>query len=154
MIHSVHASEYENISMTSDQYCFDKHIEPPRFAYYKYIRSQSHSNKWEYDGRITIDELDFYLKQQLKDAPEERYNHRKEGWEWHPSNMDGKHDNFNGCNNLRCISGCRFEAPYGSGRFEDEEVIVEDNEYREHLRQKGEIMDIALPDNWYELIKS
>jgi hypothetical protein len=106
---------------------------------------------WEYDGRTTMDELNFYLKQQLHETPEERYQFRKKSWLFHPSNMDGKHDSFTGCSSLRCIADCRFYEPFG--RFEDEEVIAENNEYIEHLKQKNELMEIELPNNWRELIR-
>ena len=129
----------------SDEYHIQMGTTPPRFEYYKQIRKDNpiSENWWDYDARETMDELNFTLKARLHISPEERYRMAKERWEWHPSN--------NGCTNLRCISGCRFEAAYG--RFEDNEVIAEHNGYVEHLRQKGEIMDIALPDNWRELIR-
>jgi hypothetical protein len=136
----------------SDEYCIEHHIEPPRFAYYKQVRLQSHPNPLDfYDYRRTSDELDYDLKCKLHPSPEERYQDYKEGWEWHPSNMDGKHDNFNGCSNLQCIPGCRYAEPYG--RVEDSEVIAEHNEFVEYCRQQNWIMEIPLPDNWYELIR-
>lgn len=136
-----------------DEYYIDMEIEPPRFAYYKQVRKNNPLvNWWEHDARETIDELNFYLKQQLKDTPEERYQYRKKSWLFHPSNMDGKHDSFNGCNNLRCIQGCRF-YDYAYGRFEDDDVIAEHDHYIEHLKQKNELMEIELPDNWRELIR-
>ena len=135
----------------SDEYCLDNHIDPPRFEYYKQVRKQSHPDIWDYDARQTMDELDFYLKMRLHEPPEERYRTGKEGWEWHPSNMNKQHDSFTGCNNLLCVPGCRFEAQYG--RYEDSEVIAEVNGYIEYLKQNNLIIDIPLPDNWYELIR-
>lgn len=133
-----------------DDYYIDAGTEPPRFEYYKQVRKKSFANWWDYDVRTTTDELNFYLKRQLKYTPEERYQSKKKGWLFHPSNMDNQHNIFNGCNNLRCIPGCRFYEQYG--RFEDEEVIAEHNKYIEHLKQKNAIMEIELIDGWYDNI--
>jgi hypothetical protein len=110
----------------SDEYCLEHHIEPPRFAYYKQVRKDNPVGEpWEYDARQTMDERDYYLKMRLHEPPEERYQAMKDDGAimFHPSNMDGKHNSFTGCSNLKCVPGCRFEAPYG--RVEDSEVIAE-----------------------------
>jgi hypothetical protein len=136
-----------------DEYCLEHHIEPPRFAYYKQVRKDNPVVKeWEYDARETMDERNFYLKQRLRELPEQRYQDKRPHYYWHDSppctSTPSRKNNEEEC---WCSPECRFYPKYG--RIEDEEVIAENNKYIEHLRQKNWIMEIPLPDNWRELIR-
>ena len=72
-----------------DEYYLAIESEPPRFAYYRSVRTQ----EWQalghrprdhvYDQRISQDELDFMLKKKLRVPPEQRYQHEKQNWFFH-----------------------------------------------------------------------
>ncbi len=61
---------------------------PPRFLYYRHKRWEK-LDEWGkltnegIDDTITQDELDYFLKANLRVPPEERYQHRKENWFFH-----------------------------------------------------------------------
>jgi hypothetical protein len=89
-----------------DYYMERKGLVPPRFYYYKHIKALRYGDStYLYE---TQDELDFYLKRDLKKTPEERYQYeKKEGYFFHrqSSYMRGlSSDDWNkGCTNLGCI---------------------------------------------------
>jgi len=81
-----------------DEYYLDIGSRPPRFLYYRHKRWEK-LDEWGkltnegVDDTITQDELDYYLKANLRVPPEERYKHRKENWFFHElSYLDQKID--------------------------------------------------------------
>jgi hypothetical protein len=136
--------------------------EPPRFTDYREARAKTtdaFGNKTCEDvwDSITQDELDYYLKMNLRRPPEERYQHKKEAWYFHESSWYMRHDNGYdgyGCNYGVCVPECRYYPQ--TGRIEDEEVIESHNEYVERLRQKNAIVEppseselLRLQRSWY-----
>lgn len=120
---------------------------PPRFLYYNYIREKKLALKnLEQERRPTLDELEFFLKRNLAEPPELRYQRRKEGFLFHDLScyMRGLSEEDYGCTGAGCISECRFYNKYG--RFEDEEVITEYKDSIEYYRKKNAIVYIEPPD--------
>lgn len=127
-----------------DEYYLARGLIPPKFRRYKQIRMEkwvAAGNKpWDscYDRTITQEELDFYLKRELRKAPEERYQAEKANRFFHDLScyMRGLSidDYDKGCHDEQCIPECRFYLEYG--RIEDAEVIDEHNKRMESLRQE------------------
>jgi hypothetical protein len=58
--------------------------EPPMFLYYDYIREKKLGLKnLDQERRPTLDELEFFLKRNLAEPPEQRYQRRKESFLFH-----------------------------------------------------------------------
>ena len=139
--------------------------EPPRFAYYLYVRAlgwQTLGHKpWDhvYDHRITQDELDYYLKKKLRVPPEQRYQQKKQNWFFHELSYlhqtvdeNGKpvdvvkesgcgHWSNNGEEGV-CVRGCKYYHKYG--RIEDDEVLHEHKEIIERHLQRNDIVSIDI----------
>jgi len=124
-----------------DDYYLEIGSEPPRFADYRAARAKitnafgdkTFEDVWD---SITQDELDFYLKMNLRVNPEDRYQDKKKAWYFHKSSWCMRHDNGydgQGCNNGKCIPECRYYPKFG--RIEDEEVIQRHKEIEEDYRK-------------------
>ena len=135
-----------------DDYYLDIGSGPPRFAYYRHIRTEKWKASWphgpsDYDNTTTQDGLDYGLKRK----PEERYQRQKQHWYWHESSWYWRGVNgydVYGCNDGKCIPICRFYPEYR--RIEDEEVIEKHNKVVESYRHKNVIVE---PPSERELLK-
>jgi hypothetical protein len=134
-----------------DDYYIAIGSEPPRFADYRAARAKitdAFGNKTCEDvwDSITQDELDYYLKMNLRVHPEDRYQHKKEAWYFHESSWymrqgrDGIESGYDGygCNNGKCVPECRYYPEFG--RIEDEEVIQRHKETEEDYRKRKAII--------------
>ena len=79
-----------NDQIYDDDYYIEIGSEPPRFADYREQRAKvtdAFGNKTCEDvwDSITQDELDYYLKMNLRMSPEERYQLKKKAWYFHDS---------------------------------------------------------------------
>lgn len=122
--------------------------EPPRFLYYNYIREKKLGlENLDQKARPTLDELEFFLKRNLAEPPELRYQRRKKSFLFHDTScyMRKLGEEDYGCTGAGCIPECRFYNKYG--RFEDEEVIAEHNAIVEDYRSQNRIIEIARPTN-------
>lgn len=155
-----------NQLVKDDEYYLNTESDPPRFLYYRHVRTQEWqklghepwdgTNDDNYDRRITQDELDFMLKRDLRISPEERYQHEKRNWFFHDLsylhqtvNENGKVLDIikeSGCghwSNKReegcCVPECRYYLKYG--RIEDDEVIQEHNEMVKRHIQENTIVE-------------
>jgi hypothetical protein len=157
-----------------DEYCIAMGLQPPRFAYYRHKRWEK-LDKWGkltnegVDDTITQDELDYYLKANLRVPPEQRYQDRKYHWYFHELSYldqtvvdDGNHGKAvdiikeYGCGHEStkrekggcCVPECRFYPK--EGRIEDEEVIQEHKEFEERYRRKNAIVKIDVDLQYVE----
>jgi hypothetical protein len=140
-------SNVNEIIIYDDDYYLDRGSRPPRFLAYRHARAE----KWKalghkpqdhvYDTSITLDELDFNLKRELRISPEQRYQRDKANFLFHELScyMRGLGEEDYGCTGGGCIPECRFYPEYG--RIEDEEVIEEHNKFVEKLRQRNDIVE-------------
>lgn len=125
-----------------------------RFARYRAARVKRLKDAGKWNGKtcypeITLEELEYNMKTQLRETPEERYRARKEHWYFHPSSYwargleayDGK-----GCD---WTTGCVPECPFylDTGRIEDEEVIDRFEKAIEKHRREGTLIEIPDYDN-------
>jgi hypothetical protein len=128
-------------------YYIDRGAEPPRFAQYRLARAKhklgdtkTYQDVWD---SITQDELDYYLKAQLKVSPDQRYQSIKKEWYFHKSSWymrdQSKGYDGHGCNNGQCVPECRYYPEYR--RIEDEEVIAAHNKWVESYRQRNAIVE-------------
>jgi hypothetical protein len=133
----------DNGNEYDDDYYLDIGSEPPRFADYRAARAKitnAFGNKTFEDvwDSITQDELDFYLKMNLRVDPEDRYQDKKKAWYFHESSWYMRHNNGYdgyGCNNGKCIPECRYYPEIG--RIEDEEVSQRHKEVEEGYRKRN-----------------
>ncbi len=73
------------IDKYDDQYYLDIGSTPNRFLYYMHVRAekwkeleqQGHHKPSDYDTTVTMDELDYALKRELRTTPEQRYQQEK-----------------------------------------------------------------------------
>jgi len=166
VISSIKDNDDDSRLIKDDDYYLSVGSDPPRFAYYHHVRAQEWEalghkpwdgiNDDDHDRRITQDELDYWLKMELRISPEERYQHRKGNWFFHDlSYLDqivdenGKALDIikkSGCghwSNKReegcCVPECRYYLKYG--RIEDDEVIQEHNEMVKRHIQENTIVE-------------
>ena len=142
-----------------DEYYLARGSQPSRFTYYRQIRAEEWRvlgynpllNEKDIDHRITQEELDFYLKRDLRESPEQRYQAEKQNWFFQDLScymQDLNPVDGYGCTNISCIPECRFYAD--QGRIEDEEVIENHNKWVKDLRQQNAIVE---PPSEDELLK-
>ena len=126
-------SNVQNEDYGTDEYYIRIGERPPRFQLYQQARWEKLDECQCVDDFITLDELDFILKQQLAMSPEARYQHRKNkgGGIWHSCNI--------GHAGGDCNPSCRFYLPVG--RIEDQEIIEEHNRDVERMKQEGRIVE-------------
>jgi hypothetical protein len=135
-----------------DEYYLSIGSEPPRFLYYGHVRAKEWealghkawdgSNDEDHDQRITQDELDFRLKRDLREPPEERYQREKKNWLFHDCSSymrDLSSFDESCCSSLRCVPECRYYPKYG--RIEDAEVIEEHNKTVKELTEENAIVE-------------
>ena len=89
---------------------------------------------------ITYDELDYYLKANLRVPPEQRYQHKKEAWYFHELSYLQQTRDGNG----RFVDVVK---DYGCGHWSTkrEEVLKKPNELIGYYREKNAIIDIEVP---------
>ena len=72
-----------------DEYYLDMGSEPLRLAYYRHVRVEQCDDEYRKKtfecvrDSTTQDELDYYLKRNLRVPPEQRYQDKKEDWFFH-----------------------------------------------------------------------
>ena len=90
-------------------------------------KTNAHGDKTYEDvwDEITQEELDYYKRKQLETPPEQRYQHKKEHWDFYDSSWSMRRLNRydgQGCNQFSgCVPHCRYYPE--EGRIEDEEVL-------------------------------
>lgn len=151
-ISSIKGNDDDSRLIKDDDYYLSVGSDPPRFAYYHHVRAQEWEalghrpwdgiNDDDHDRRITQDELDYWLKRELRIPPEERYQREKKNWLFHDCSYYmrdlGSFDK-SCCNSSRCVPECRYYPE--SGRIEDEEVIAEHNERVKELTEENAVVD-------------
>ena len=130
----------------TDEYYIRIGERPPRFQLYQQAR-------WEkldegegqcVDDFITLDELNFILKQQLAMTPEARYQHRRNKGIWHDCGIESA--------GVDCNPSCKFYPPVG--RIEDQEIIEEHNRDVERMKQEGRIVEPPSEEEMLRILSS
>jgi hypothetical protein len=144
----------------------ERYGEPHRFHIYRKARAKKTAPALLMDGdgftyedvydTITQEELDWFLKQQLKVSPEDRYQNAKKHWYTHELSYlhqirdenTGKYVDIikkYGCGRHEnnpvgsCVPECRY---YNStGRIEDSEVIQKHKELEKRYRDNNAIVE-------------
>jgi hypothetical protein len=119
-----------------------------RFARYRMARAKEldgHGHKTYADvyDYITLEELQFFLKQRLRLSPSQRYQQRKQYCLCHSSSWCKRgmkaYDGW-GCNQYTgCILSCRYYPD--KGRIEDEEIIAEYEAEIAKRRKEGTLIE-------------
>jgi hypothetical protein len=128
---SIKNSNVQDEDYGTDEYYIRIGDRPPRFRLYQHARWEKLNECQGVDDFITLDELNFILKQQLAMTPEARYQHRRNKGLWHDCGIESA--------GVDCNPSCKFYPPVG--RIEDQEIIEEHNRDVERMKQEGRIVE-------------